>query len=173
MSVKRIGWLSIGLASALSASGCAHGEVRQVVRAQFAAELGCRDVQVRKRDIWYSYDSPDQFKVSGCGVLRTYSCPAYEGGKASYDEPACTWVAGDADAPKAAVMAPSDDDADPATGDAMDQADALSSPPAAAPQPSAAQKKKPSKASPKSSGVKATGGLKLGGGVKAGGSGKK
>jgi hypothetical protein len=81
--------------------GCAYGEVRQVVRAQFAAELNCPEVLIQKRDVWYMYDSPDQYKVSGCGVMRTYTCPADEDGLVSYDEPACTWVAGDADAPAA------------------------------------------------------------------------
>ena len=80
-------------------TGCAYGEVRQVIRAQFAAELSCPEVSLRKRDVWYSYEGPDQYKVTGCGVIRTYTCPAGDG-MASYDEPACTWVAGDADAPQ-------------------------------------------------------------------------
>jgi hypothetical protein len=88
------------LFSAVSAGfGCAYGEVRQVVRAQFASELNCPEVFITKRDAWYQYDSPNQFKVSGCGVMRTYTCPVDEG-TVSYDKPACTWVEGDADAPK-------------------------------------------------------------------------
>ena len=92
--------LVLGCASLV---GCAHGEVRQVIRAQFAAELSCPEVTLKKRDVWYVYESPDQYKVSGCGVMRTYTCPAGDG-LASYDEPACTWVAGDADAPQMAKM---------------------------------------------------------------------
>jgi hypothetical protein len=79
--------------------GCAYGEVRQVVRAQFATELDCPEVFITKRDAWYQYESANQFKVTGCGVVRSYTCPVDEG-RVSYDEPACTWVEGDADAPK-------------------------------------------------------------------------
>jgi hypothetical protein len=85
--------------TALAATGCAYGEVRQVVRAQFASELNCPEVTITKRDAWYAYDGPHQWKVSGCGVMRTYTCPKIDG-RVSYDEPACTWVEGDADAPQ-------------------------------------------------------------------------
>jgi len=93
----------------VAVSGCAYGEVRQVIRAQFASELSCPEVTLRRRDIWYSYDGPDQYKVEGCGVMRTYTCPA-SNGLVSYDEPACTWVEGDADAPKLAKTAPDADE---------------------------------------------------------------
>jgi hypothetical protein len=83
------------------ASGCAYGEVRQVIRAQFASEFNCPEVQLRKRDSWYAQDNPNQFKVSGCGKIRTYTCDK-EMGLVSYDKPACKWVEGDADAPGAA-----------------------------------------------------------------------
>jgi hypothetical protein len=82
-----------------AAFGCAYGEVRQVVRAQFASELDCPEVFIIKRDAWYQYESPNQFKVKGCGVMRTYTCPV-DAGRVSYGEPACTWIEGDADAPK-------------------------------------------------------------------------
>jgi hypothetical protein len=103
------------LLSAFAASGCAYGEVRQVVRAQFASELNCPEVTVKKRDAWYGYESPNQWKVSGCGVMRTYTCPKTEG-RISYDEPACTWVEGDADAPKVGGNK---------SGDAMDESEHL------------------------------------------------
>jgi hypothetical protein len=88
--------------------GCAYGEVRQVVRAQFASELDCPEVFILKRDAWYQYENPNQFKVTGCGVMRTYTCPKEASGRVSYDEPACTWVEGDADAPKMAEPVPED-----------------------------------------------------------------
>ncbi|MDD9936171.1 MAG: hypothetical protein OXT09_21345 [Myxococcales bacterium] len=82
-----------------SAGGCAYGELRTVLRAQFASELDCPEVQIERRELWYSYDGPDQYKISGCGVMRTYTCPNPEG-LVSYDEPQCEWVEGDADAPQ-------------------------------------------------------------------------
>jgi hypothetical protein len=83
----------------LGSSGCAYGELRTVLRAQFASELNCAEVKIQKRALWYSYEGPDQYKISGCGVMRTYTCPAVDG-LVSYDEPQCKWVEGDADAPK-------------------------------------------------------------------------
>ena len=107
MLATRLAVKSLGLWMALGLLACTpYGEVRQVIRAQFAAELDCRDVQVRKRDVWYSFDSPYQYKVKGCGVLRTYSCPAGQPSTVSYDEPACTWVDGDADAPEPIKLHP-------------------------------------------------------------------
>jgi hypothetical protein len=166
--------------------GCAHGEVRQVIRAQFASELSCPEVTLKKRDTWYAYDGPDQYKVIGCGVIRTYTCPAGDG-MASYDEPACTWVAGDADAPQMAkTEADADEGAPPMEGsdepmDADQELDAAESDgdssggddlgsessdsePDAASEPEPAPKKAGGKG-----GVKAGGGLKANGGLKLGG----
>ena len=84
----------------VAASGCAYGEVRQVIRAQFASEFDCPEVQLRKRDSWYAQDNPNQFKVTGCGKVRTYTCDQ-DVGLVSYDSPACKFVEGDADAPGA------------------------------------------------------------------------
>ena len=84
----------------VATSGCAYGEVRQVIRAQFASEFNCTEVQLRKRDSWYAQDNPNQFKVTGCGKVRTYTCDK-EVGLVSYDSPACKFVEGDADAPGA------------------------------------------------------------------------
>lgn len=98
--------------SAFVVAGCAYGEVRQVVRAQFASELDCPEVTLQKRNAWYGYDTPNQWKVSGCGVMRTYTCPD-TGGLVSYDEPPCTWVEGDIDAPEVNLPKPG----------AMDEAD--------------------------------------------------
>jgi hypothetical protein len=173
--------LLVGCASLV---GCAHGEVRQVIRAQFAAELSCPEVTLTKRDVWYVYEGPDQYKVSGCGVMRTYTCPAGDG-LASYDEPACTWVAGDADAPQMAKMvSDADEGAPPADGESepldadeeLDQSDSdhgssgsedVSDEPAPEPAPEAAPEppaKKPAPAAKKPAAkLKASGGVKLGG----------
>lgn len=91
----------LGIALAASSSGCAYGGVRQVIRAQFASDTGCSTVTLKKRDFWYISDNPHQYKVSGCGVMRTYTCTQEDAdGLVSYDEPACKWEEGDADAPK-------------------------------------------------------------------------
>ena len=164
-------------------AGCAYGEVRQVIRAQFAKELSCPEVTLRKRDVWYSYEGPDQYKVSGCGVIRTYSCPDGDG-MASYDEPACTWVAGDADAPQLAKMeADADEGAPPAEGAASEPMDADAQldaaegehAPAAAdeasaePEPAAAPTSEPAKKKPAAKAPAAKGGIKASGGIKLGG----
>src|SRR5690348_8592037 len=93
-------------------SGCAYGEVRQVLRAQFASDVGCADVKLKRRDAWYAAENPHQYKITGCGVTRSYTCTNEQAeGLVSYDEPACTWVEGDADAPKAKTM-PTEGDMD-------------------------------------------------------------
>lgn len=108
--------LVVALVVMFASLGCAYGEVRQVVRAQFASELDCPEVFILKRDAWYQYENPNQFKVTGCGVMRTYTCPPDATGRVSYDEPACTWVEGDADAPKMAAPAPEDGALDESEG---------------------------------------------------------
>jgi hypothetical protein len=106
--------LGLGL---LLTGGCAYGEVRQVVRAQFMSDLDCPEVVLKKRELWYSYEGPDQFKAFGCGHVRTYTCP--NEGMVSYDERVCTFVEGDADAPKMAEMTPEDDEGIPPPTDDM------------------------------------------------------
>jgi hypothetical protein len=113
----------VGLALAATGSGCAYGSVRQVLRAQFASDVGCADVTIKKRDFWYVSDNPHQYKISGCGVMRTYTCTQEDADSLiSYDEPACKWEEGDADAPKPKTMAPADPMDDEA-GDSMDEPD--------------------------------------------------
>jgi len=109
---------TLGAVLVTSASGCAYGNVRQVLRAQFASDVDCSAVTIKKRDFWYVSDNPHQYKVSGCGVMRTYTCTQEDAdGLISYDEPACKWEEGDADAPKPKTTAmPVDDD----MGDGMD-----------------------------------------------------
>lgn len=110
----------------LSSSGCAYGELRTVLRAQFASELNCAEVKIQKRALWYSYEGPDQYKISGCGVMRTYTCPATDG-LVSYDEPQCKWVEGDADAPtintdtEASPLDEAADDGDDEAGEEPDE----------------------------------------------------
>ena len=85
----------------LLGSGCAYGELKQVLRAQFASELDCPEVSIRRRDTWYAY-AESYYKVSGCGHLRTYTCE--EGsGIVSYGSPPCKWIDGDIDAPQGAA----------------------------------------------------------------------
>lgn len=95
----------VGSALPILGSGCAYGEVRQVLRAQFASDVGCADVKLKRRDAWYAAENPHQYKIIGCGVTRSYTCTQEQAeGLVSYDEPACSWVEGDADAPKPKVM---------------------------------------------------------------------
>jgi hypothetical protein len=99
MRIGALLWVVLSVVG-LWGAGCAYGEVRQVLRAQFASEMHCGEVQIRRRDAWYAYDGPDQYKVVGCGEVRTYTCPDTKG-LVSYDKPPCTYVKGDADAPTA------------------------------------------------------------------------
>jgi hypothetical protein len=138
--------------SSLVAVGCAYGEVRQVIRAQFASELNCSEVQIKRRDTWYAYEGPDQYKVMGCGEVRTYTCPAHQG-LTSYDKPACPWVKGDADAPThtadtsedAAMEAPATAPGKPAAAAPKPAAAAAPAKPAAAPAKPAAAPAAPAK----------------------------
>lgn len=102
--VRKASVLGVGLI--VVGAGCAYGEVRQVVRAQFASDVDCGEVQVEKKGFAYFQDpssEQDRYKVVGCGVERTYTCPR-DAGLVSYDdEAACTWVLGDPDAPKMAT----------------------------------------------------------------------
>jgi hypothetical protein len=123
MQLRRLPLVPVALKSSLpalviaggallsTASGCAYGNVRQVLRAQFASEVGCSEVTFKKRDFWYVSDNPHQYKISGCGVMRTYTCTQEDAeGLISYDEPACKWEEGDADAPKPKMAVMTDDE---------------------------------------------------------------
>lgn len=139
-AVRKLIW--IGLPAFAALAGCAYGEVRQVLRAQFASELACREVQIEKKGYAYLPDGSDKerYKITGCGVERTYTC-ARDAGLVSYDEPACTWVAGDPDRPQVAAAKPAGED--PFTDSASEGTEPASEPaaeavPAAAPAPPAA-----------------------------------
>ncbi len=125
--VTALAWAVLCLAL-FSAAGCAYGEVRQVIRAQFASELNCPEVTLKRRALWYVSDEPDQYMVTGCGVVRTYSCPNVSG-LVSYDKPPCTYVNGNADAPKEAVMAPEEGEPDTSGGVAPEPASQPATPP--------------------------------------------
>lgn len=90
----------------LAAGGCAYGELRQVLRAEVAAELDCPAVTVEPRNseaLRGSRDGDDQWKVRGCEVVRTYTCKAAGDEMVSYDDSGCSYVDGDVDAPKLAT----------------------------------------------------------------------
>lgn len=102
---KRVVALCLGAACA---SGCAYGELRQVLRAQVSAELHCPAVAVSTRK-WYDAGyKENQYEVRGCGVSRTYACPPSDG-LVSYDDKPCTIVVGASPAPAATKPAASDD----------------------------------------------------------------
>lgn len=84
--------LLLTLASAaLALSGCAYGELKQVLRAQVAAETSCGDVTIESSPMYQPGFKPGQYRVKGCGVDRTYNCPKEEG-LVSYGDKVCTFV---------------------------------------------------------------------------------
>lgn len=138
------------VASALTSfafTGCAYGELHQVLRAQVASELSCPEVAVKKKGLAYLADEEElnRYLVTGCGVTRTYTCPD-DPGLVSYDEPICTFEEGNTDQPEVAEMP-----AEPGAGDNMfdDESDADTEGDAeeapAKPDKAAAKKKAPAK----------------------------
>lgn len=103
--------VALGLWAIVAGAGCAYGEVRHVVRAQFASDVDCGDVLVEKKGFAYQPDAGDheRYKVTGCGVERTYTCPR-DAGLVSYGEATCTWVLGDPDRPVAAQTSAGSED---------------------------------------------------------------
>jgi hypothetical protein len=71
--------------------GCAYCELRQVLRAQVASETSCGDVVVENSSVYAPGHKPNQFRVRGCGIDRTYDCPKEEG-LVSYGAKVCTYV---------------------------------------------------------------------------------
>ena len=82
--------------------GCAYGELKQVLRAQVAAEASCPDVTVESASAYQPGFKPGQYHVKGCSVDRIYDCPA-DSGLVSYGSAPCTFK--DAKAPAAAAPA--------------------------------------------------------------------
>ncbi len=122
---------------ALSASGCVYGEIRQVLRAQVAAELKCPEVTVKQNLPFQDGYKENQYRVEGCGVTRTYECQPTKG-LVSYDNNVCTYVAGDSSEMKKPQLAK-----DPT--DAMNEA-----PMEEAPEPTAPASKPEAKSATKS-----------------------
>ena len=92
-------------------SGCAYGEVSQVLRTQVASEADCPEILVTKKGLKY-FDEDlevDKYMVSGCGMLRTYTCPA-EDGLVKYGSEPCTFVEGDPDRPVMQAPKPMDEE---------------------------------------------------------------
>lgn len=133
------------LALAATSSGCAYGEIRQVVRAQFASELNCPDARAEERKRYDEGFKDGQLKVEGCGVIRIYTCPA-DAGLVSYDEKLCTFEDVKQVENKAPAAGPSPDEALP-MDDMADEPAAAE--PAAAPEK---PKAKSGKSGPKPSG---------------------
>jgi hypothetical protein len=98
-------------------SGCAYGELRQVLRAQVASETSCGDVVVESSSVYAPGHKPNQFRVRGCGIDRTYDCPKSEG-LVSYGAKVCTYV--DSKSIKPPEPAPAEP-ADPALAEPMDE----------------------------------------------------
>lgn len=135
--------MGFGVGLIVAGAGCAYGEVRHVVRAQFASEVDCGEVRVEKKGFAYFPDASDKdrYMVAGCGVERTYTCPR-DAGLVSYDdEAACTWVEGDSDRPKAAHGAPEGVDDPFADGASAPETSPAAAEPAA-PAPNASKNKK-------------------------------
>ena len=81
-----------GTSLAITAGGgCAYGELKQVLRAQVAAETSCGDVTIESSPMYQPGHKPGQYRVKGCGVDRTYDCPK-EDGLVSYGDKVCTYV---------------------------------------------------------------------------------
>ena len=118
------------------AAGCAYGEIRPVLRADFASDLRCADVRVENKGLAYVTETSktQRYRVTGRGAERTYTCPR-DAGLVSYDKPPCTWVEGDPDQPKAATAHPGTED--PFAEQASDAAG--EAPPAVEPSPAATE----------------------------------
>jgi hypothetical protein len=94
----------------LALSGCAYGELKQVLRAQVASETNCGDVIVENSSVYAPGHKPNQYRVRGCGIDRTYDCPQKEG-LVSYGAKVCTYVdAKSIKPPEPAPAAPAGDD---------------------------------------------------------------
>lgn len=122
-TVKSLGLLA--LLSGLAAGGCAYGELRQVLRTEVAAELDCPSITVEPRNseaLRGARDGDDQWKVRGCGIVRTYTCAAAGDDMVSYDGSGCSYVDGDVDAPKLAT----DDSPDLLEGEPTEGGETLS-----------------------------------------------
>jgi hypothetical protein len=80
------------LLGGLLASGCAYGNLKQVLRAQVAAETSCGDVTIETTPMYQPGHKPNQYRVKGCGLDRTYNCPKEDGLVSYDDDKICSYV---------------------------------------------------------------------------------
>jgi hypothetical protein len=107
MSHRAVSKLGLAASLALLFSGCAYGEMRQVLRAQVASEANCPELKVTAVPAYAEGYTENQYKVLGCGIDRVYTCND-PGGLVKYGDADCKYVA--AAAPKAPAAAPAADD---------------------------------------------------------------
>lgn len=91
-------------------AGCAYGELKQVLRAQVAAETNCGDLTVETTPMYQPNHKPGTYRVKGCDVDRTYECPE-DDGLVSYGDKVCKPVAAPATPPPVAAEPALDDPA--------------------------------------------------------------
>jgi hypothetical protein len=113
---NRSGVACAALALVLFSSGCAYGELRQVLRAEVASEANCPDVVIQKSSPFAPGYKDNQYTVRGCGVDRIYTCK--EDGLVAFGHADCTYTAGATAGGKPAAApapaAPAGDSSDPA-----------------------------------------------------------
>jgi hypothetical protein len=107
-------------------TGCAYGEMPQVLRAQVATESKCSEVVVRQAPSYTPGYSPNQYLVKGCGIDRVYTCNGDKGGLVKFGSADCSFVAAGAPAQAAPGAAPSpgpspEPDAEPGLDEPDDQ----------------------------------------------------
>ena len=81
-------------------SGCAYGELRQVLRAEVASEADCPELQVTKVPAYAEGYQDNQFYVKGCGIDRVYTCND-EGGLVKFGSADCKYANAGATQPAA------------------------------------------------------------------------
>jgi hypothetical protein len=117
MSHHAVAKLGQAAASALLFSqllgACAYGEMRQVLRAEVASEANCPDLKVTKVPAYAEGYTENQFKVTGCGIDRVYTCDE-KAGLVKFGSADCKYVAGGPKAAPAAAPAPGSGDGAPA-----------------------------------------------------------
>lgn len=114
------------LFSGLLLTGCAYGEMPQVLRAQVATEAKCSELEVRQAPSYTPGYSPNQYIVKGCGLDRVYTCNGDKGGLVKFGSADCSFVAAGAPAQAAPGAAPApgtgaDPDAEPGLDEPDDQ----------------------------------------------------
>ncbi|MEY4575943.1 MAG: hypothetical protein RL701_646 [Pseudomonadota bacterium] len=74
-------------------SGCAYGQMTQVLRAQVASETDCSTLVVKPTTPYAANYQPNQYTVRGCNVDRVYTCKG-EAGLVEYGDADCKVTAG-------------------------------------------------------------------------------